>query len=109
MIFTVKSTMTVPVEILKGKLLINAKFYIDNYPMRVSETLLENVIRKDYKISLKTACRYLLLNADIYKNNEGNLIILFKNPYWDKLARLITYGNGKVPGCKILQTAFSSC
>ena len=93
---------------LAGRLLADAKFFIDSYPMQASEKLIEKTIFKEYNISLKTACNYLVLVADLYKNNEGNLVVVFKNPYWDRLARLITYGNGKIPGSKILQIAFNA-
>ena len=58
-----------------------------------------------WKITLKDMCIKLLLSLTFYKDNEGNLVLLFKDAKYDKIASLITYGNGVIPGSKILQVA----
>jgi hypothetical protein len=40
-----------------------------------------------------------------YTDDEGDLILLFKDPKYDQIAQLITYGNGAIPGSRILQIA----
>ena len=87
---------------------MTAYFTIKNYPVHASTTMLDNYLNQQYKISLKDLCIKILINATFYKDNEGNLIILFKDPKYDKLARLITYGTGAIPGCPILKVALNS-
>jgi hypothetical protein len=57
-------------------------------------------------MSLKNLCIKLLLSTTFYTDKEDNLVILFKNPKDDKLARLITYGNGVIHGSSILRDMF---
>jgi hypothetical protein len=64
------------------------------------------VIKINY-LGLKNICIKLLLNLTFYKDNTGNLILMFKDPKYDIIARLITYGNGAIPGSKILQIALN--
>jgi hypothetical protein len=76
--------------------------------MHASELILDRYIQQQYKTSLKNLCIKLLLSLTFYKDAKGNLVILFKNPKYDKIAQLITYGNGVVPGSKILQIALNN-
>lgn len=92
-------------EQLRTNTLLNAYFIIQNYPMHASDRLLDLFLQQRYNISLKNLCIKLLLSLTFHKNNNGNLVLLFKNPKDDMLARLITYGNGAIPGSKILQIA----
>ena len=50
-------------------------------------------------------CIKLLLELTAYKDDDDNLVLLFKDPKFDAIARLITYGNGAIPGSKILKVA----
>jgi hypothetical protein len=70
--------------------------------------MLDSYIQQQYKITLKNLCIKLLLSLTFYKDNEGNLVLLFKDPKYDKLASLITYGNGAIPGSNILQIALNN-
>jgi hypothetical protein len=63
---------------------------------------------QQYNTSLKNLCVELLLNLTMTKDQEGNLILLFKDPKFDRLAQLVTYGNGALPGSKILQHALKT-
>ena len=73
--------------------------------MHAADMLLEQYIKQQYKTSLKDICIQLLLSLSFYNDDEGNLVLLFKDQKYDKLAQLITYGNGAIPGSKILQIA----
>jgi hypothetical protein len=75
--------------------------------MHAADKVLDQFIAQQYKASLKHICIKLLLNMTFYTDEEGNLILLFKNQKYDQLASLITYGNGAIPGSRILQTAFN--
>ena len=52
-------------------------------------------------------CIKLLLDFTFYKDDEGNLILMFKNQKYDTIASLITYGNGAILGSQILKIALS--
>jgi hypothetical protein len=84
---------------------MDAYYIIQNYPLHASDLLLDKFIQQQYKTSLKDLCIKLLLNLTFYKDNDGNLIMMFKDPKFDNLASLVTYGNGVIPGSRILQIA----
>ena len=94
-------------EQLRTNTLLNAYFIIQKYPLRASDTLMDQYIQQQYKTSLKNLCIKLLLSLTFYEDDTGNLVLLFKNPKSDALARLITYGNGAIPGSRILQVALT--
>ena len=88
--------------------MLNAYYIIQSYPMHASDLLLDKYLQQQYDMSLKNLCIRLLLKLKFYKDDEGNLVLLFKDPRDDKLASLITYGNGAIPGSKILQIALKT-
>ena len=95
-------------EQLRTNTMLNAYFIIQKYPLRASEALMDTYIQQQYKTSLKNLCVKLLLDLTFYEDDSGNLILLFKNPKSDAIARLITYGNGVISGSRILQTALTN-
>lgn len=107
MLFNIKNTRYLSIEQLRTDTLLNAYFTISNYPMLASDLILEQYIQQQYKTSLKNMCIKLLLSLTFHKDNEGNLLLLFKDSNYDKIASLITYGNGAIPGSKILQVALN--
>lgn len=96
------------VDYLRTNILLDAYFIINNYPLKATEVLLDKYIQQQYKVSLKNLCIKLLLSLTFYEDTEGNLILMFKDSKYDALARLITYGNGAIPGSKILQIALKA-
>lgn len=108
MFFTIKNERYLSDEQLRTNTLLSAYHVIQNYPLRASELIMDQYIQQQYKVSLKNLCVKLLLNLTFYKNNSGDLIMMFKDPKYDTIARLITYGNGAIPGSKILQIAMNS-
>lgn len=108
MFFKVNNNRYLSESYLRSSTLMHAYFLIKNYPIRASEKILNDYITQQYKVSLKDMCVKLLLNLTLYKDDEGNLILLFKDPKYDKIARLITYGNGAIPGSKILQLSLNN-
>lgn len=108
MFFSVSNKKYLSPEQLRTKTIMNAYFIIKNYPMHAADMLLDKYIQQQYKESLKNMCVKLLLNLTFYKDDSGNLIVMFKNPKHDAMARLITYGNGAIPGSKILQLAINN-
>lgn len=107
MLFTIKNTSYQSTEQLRSNTLLNAYFIIQNYHLRASDLPIDQYIKQQYKTSLKNMCIELLLSITFYKNDTGDLVLLFKDSKYDAIASLITYGNGAIPGSKILQTALS--
>ena len=105
MFFQVTNKKYLSPEYLRTSTLMDAYYIIQNYPLHASDLLLDKFIQQQYKTSLKDLCIKLLLNLTFYKDNDANLIMMFKDPKFDNLASLVTYGNGVIPGSRILQIA----
>lgn len=108
MFFTIPNKKYLSPEQLRSNTLLDAYFIIESYPMYAADLILDKFIQQQYKTTLKNLCIKLLLNLTFYKDKTGNLILMFKDPKFDSIARLITYGNGAIPGSKILQVALSN-
>lgn len=108
MFFVIKNSRYLSEEQLRTGTLLKAYMIIKNHPLNAAEQLLNNYLEQQYKSSLKNLCIQLLLNLTYYMDNENNLILMFKNPKYDRLAQLITYGNGAIPGSRILKTALNN-
>lgn len=108
MFFKVNNKRYLSAEQLRTDTMLNAYFLIQNYPLHASDLALDQFLQQQYKTTLKNMCIKLLLSLTFYKDNEGDLILLFKDPKYDKLASLITYGNGAIPGSRILQIALKT-
>jgi hypothetical protein len=76
--------------------------------MHASDLILDQYIQQQYNTTLKNMCIKLLLSLTFHKDDEGNLVLLFKDSKYDNIARLITYGNGAIPGSRILQIALNN-
>ena len=105
MFFKIQNTRYQSADQLKTNTLLNAYFIVKKYPIHASEVAIDNYIQQQYKTTLKNMCIKLLLSMSFYEDDDGNLILLFKDPKYDKIAQLITYGNGAIPGSRILQIA----
>ena len=108
MLFTIKNRQLTSVDKLRTDTMLNAYFIIQKYPLKASDILMDRYIQQQYKISLKNLCIKLLLDLTFYKDDAGNLVLLFKDRKSEAIAQLITYGNGAIPGSKILQIALRS-
>lgn len=108
MFFTINNLKYLSTEQLRTSTLLKAYYIIQKYPMYATELLMDSYIQQQYETTLKNMCIKLLLNLTFYKDDLGNLVLTFKDPKYDKLARLITYGNGAIPGSKILQKALKN-
>lgn len=108
MMFTVRNPYKLQPEQLRVKTLLSARSFIRMYPMRATELALDEHLQQQYDTTLKNACLVLLLNASYTVNDLGELVILFKNPQHDKVAQLITYGNGQILGSQILRHALAN-
>jgi hypothetical protein len=107
MLFIIKNRRFMSTEQLRTNTMLNAYTIIQKYPIRASDTPMDRYIRQQYKTTLKNLCVKLLLDLTFYSDNDGNLVLLFKNQKTDAIAQLITYGNGAIPGSNILKIALS--
>ena len=87
-------------SIKKAALIIRA------YPFHASELELNQILLAKYKQGLKAICLGLLRKLQVDQPNANEVLYTFKDPEDDKLARFITYGDGKVQGSTILLDAF---
>lgn len=108
MFFTIKNNRCLSSQQLRTDTLMHAYYLINNYPLKASDKILNDYLQQQYKENLKNLCVKLLLNITFYKNDEGDFVLMFKDPKSDQLAQLITYGNGAIPGSRILQIALHS-
>jgi hypothetical protein len=105
MLFIIKNTRKQRVQHLRTITLVGAYACIKHYKLHATEMMLDQFLQQQYGTSLKNMCIKLLLNLSFYEDDDGNLVLLFKNNYYDTIASLITYGNGAIPGSGILRQA----
>ena len=105
MFFVVKNNKYLSPRQLKASTLMKAYYVVSNFPLKASDKILDDHLQAKYNTSLKNICVKLLLNIKFFKNDEGDFVLLFQDSELDKLAQLITYGNGAIPGSRILQIA----
>ncbi len=92
---------------IKAKVFIIARRRILLYPQKTNEKLLDKYIKENYNSKLKFICLKILMNATISTNTDNEVVVTMANKQLDKIASLISYGIGKVPGSNILKYAFS--
>ena len=105
MFFKITNSRRQSAEALRTNTLLNAYFIIKSYPLHASDFALDQFIKQQHNTTLKDLCIKLLLSISFCSNKDGDLILLFKDPKYDKLASLVTYGTGAIPGSRILQIA----
>lgn len=103
--FTVINKYNQPNDILKFSIIRNAKKIIWLYNEQSTEKKLDEYLLNNSKTSLKQVCIKLLNNLKIYENGADEILLLFTDKKYDKLAQLITYGNSEVQGSSILKDA----
>lgn len=72
-----------------------------------TEYLLEAFLLKKYNLSLLQACIAILSDAKYRTNYQGEIIITIPDKKLNKIARIITFGTGKLLGSNILKNALS--
>lgn len=83
---------------------IAARRIVMHYSMRSTEERLSRLLYEKYGMTLKTACLHVI-NDCAFMENGDEIAITTKSEAMDRLARLITYGNGVVAGSSILMDA----
>ena len=91
---------------MKLEVIMNAKTIIIDHNITHREYRLNQYLMNTYGVDLKATCLHLLNSCKMYRNKANELTILFPKKEDDKLAALITYGNGSIPGSNLLKEAF---
>lgn len=107
MIYTVKKPYCTDRNfkgLIKGDALRKLAYFPSD---RVTEQLLNKYLKQTYGIDLLTACRCIIVYCNIEKDKAtDSYLITMPMPYWDNIARIITFGNGKLKGSQILRFIF---
>ncbi len=80
---------------------LNATRRLRTFQFGTTEKLLDSYLRDQYQVSLKQAC-YLIICSCTVERSKDSVVIFLKDQTIDKLARLITFGTGKILGSQIL-------
>lgn len=92
---------------LRWQVLKTAKRYVALCKMTADDLVMDSYLVKTYGFKLKNLCYYLVTQATFQTNGNDSIIVLFKNKKLDTLARIITYGNGKINGSAMLKKALT--
>ena len=105
MFFRAKSTSpTADLAIYRTKR--KARLYLTLHNLGTSELLLSRYLQENYNMTLKSACLAILQESRYNLNIQREIIITIPNPELNTIAKIITYGTGRVPGSHILQNMF---
>ena len=91
---------------MSRRILLDAGAIIKAHNITPGEAKLNRYLLKTYGVNLKVACLYLLSRSKFYKDLDNTITVLFLNKEDDKLAALITYGDGLMKGSNLLKEAF---
>lgn len=80
------------------------------FPLKTNEILIDKYLKTNYKLSLKMACKLIVLKSIIEKDDDktNSISVIVPMKYWDTLARIITFGTGKLTGSNILRVIFDA-
>lgn len=108
MIYTINlSNYTLAYRLIaKPKFKFNAFKRLRSFPINTAEKLLNKYLTEHYNMTLNYACYLIIISCHI-EELEDNLVVTIPNKELDKLARLITYGTGKISGSRILSFIFN--
>jgi uncharacterized protein with ATP-grasp and redox domains len=87
--------------LIKPRFKINALQRLRAFPKNTTEKLLDQYLKENYQITLNHACYLIIFNCKIEELNDI-LTIDIKDKNLDKIARIITFGTGRISGSRIL-------
>ena len=93
-------------DFMKLKVKLDAKTVILLHSITLGEEKLNEYLIDTEGLDLIKASLYLLAHCKTYQDKDGTIITLFDSRQADKLASLITYGNGEIKGSDVLKDAF---
>lgn len=102
MFFVIKSNTTNS-DLAKYRTKRYARKALALYTFGVTEALINNFLQANYKITLYDACKKILQNLTFSLNYQGEIIGKIPDEELNEIARIITYGTGRIPGSQILR------
>lgn len=102
MFFIINTPKNLPIDLSKTITVRKAFNRIHLYKLKAPDLILDSYFRNSQGKTLKTVCKELLLKSKVVYMKD-HLILRFDDEEDDKTAKLITYGNGKMQGSRILQ------
>lgn len=87
--------------LIKSRFKINALQRLRAFPKNTTEKLLDQYLKENYQTTLNHACYLIILNCRIEELNN-TLTIDIKDKNLDKIARILTFGTGRISGSRIL-------
>ena len=103
MVYTINLSNYSPIykKIKISKFKFNALHRLKAFPFNTTEKLLDDYLRKNYEMTLNYACYLIILHCKV-EEIKDSLSITLVDKDLDKIARLITYGTGRLCGSRIL-------
>ena len=92
-------------KLLRAAKVIQARRYILFVRYGAQEEALNRYLVANYHKTLKHICLDLVMKAKIMKNFNHELVVIFPTEEDKQLARLITFGTGRIGGSQILKNA----
>jgi len=92
--------------LFKSRAILTALSYIRRRPIKPSEYELNNYLKDTYDVNLKELALLLFEKIKLQNGDTNELLFTFMDQNYDKLANIITYGNGRYQGSSILIEAF---
>ena len=80
-----------------------AKLQLMLHSFGPSELLMSRYLQENYNMSLRQACLSILQNTSYSLNLKQEIVVTIPDPILNKIAKIITYGTGKVSGSRILK------
>jgi hypothetical protein len=80
-----------------------ARLQLATHAFGPSELLLSRYLQENYNMSLRQACLAILQNTSYSKNLKQELIVTIPDPTLNTIAKIITYGTGRIAGSRILK------
>ena len=102
MVFVIRSTCP-DKDLLIYRAKKKAKLQLTLHKIGPTETLLSRYLQENYNLTLKQACNLILQAARYNKNFKDEIIVTIPDSELNKIAKLITYGTGRVAGSSILK------
>lgn len=108
MIYTINTSNYTPVyrNLLAQKLKLNAISRLRNFPIRTAEKLLDEYLKTNYKMSLQYACYLIIINSKI-EETENEITVSLNDKQLEKIARIITFGTGRLTGSRLIPFMFT--
>jgi len=80
---------------------------IMSYPYKAEDMQLSKYLKKNFKLTLRSAALYVYRHIDYNINQDNDIVITTTNHKADKLARIINYGTITSGKSNILKYAFA--